>query len=250
MVVTSFFTGLAAFGAVATIGTAASDLESVPIPLAITLAGGIPAYAIRNTPSFPASKYSYEFYLSDPSFTPMDHVSSEIALHNNHTPNLTDHDNGIKWLQIQHKTKNKSRNIQEGKRVMVKTADRKKYHGALKVINKDTIQIKMQRISLNDIERVKKPRLVTGLIGKTFRYFGGALVLGAPVSAEIVTSDPDDGFSQNGRRREYNNILFTQSAIGSGFVALSVPVYNIGARHKSKKWNYRIIQLETNSYSK
>jgi len=82
--------------------------------------------------------------------------------------------------------KTKTRFILEDKKILIMTLDSVKFKGKLKIINKDSIQIKSIVIPINNILIIKKPvnaaRITGNIIGGLFSYIGVAILIDFGVS--------------------------------------------------------------------
>jgi len=82
--------------------------------------------------------------------------------------------------------KTKTRFILEDKKILIMTLDSIKFKGKLKIINKDSIQIKSIVIPINNILIIKKPvnaaRITGNIIGGLFSYIGVAILIDFGVS--------------------------------------------------------------------
>ena len=77
--------------------------------------------------------------------------------------------------------KTKTRFILEDKKILIMTLDSIKFKGKLKIINKDSIQIKSIVIPINNILIIKKPvnaaRITGNIIGGLFSYIGVVILI-------------------------------------------------------------------------
>ena len=102
--------------------------------------------------------------------------------------------------------------------------------GQLAIINKDTISLKGNMIALKDIERIKCPRLIPGIVNTTMAAHGAGLVITAPILAGLNSSG-----------RDQTKLMATQMAVGGALYGLSVAVKNLGRRHKDSRWTYQVV---------
>jgi len=108
--------------------------------------------------------------------------------------------------------KTKTRFILEDKKILIMTLDSVKFKGKLKIINKDSIQIKSIVIPINNILIIKKPinaaRITGNIIGGFVSYVGVAILIdlgveeGGPIFL-LASALSSPFYAMNYVRRKY-----------------------------------------------
>lgn len=118
----------------------------------------------------------------------------------------------------------KTKVYQENKRIKVKTFDGEKFKGKLKIIDVRTIEIDGDQITLDSIKNIQNKPLALEIVNKTLMGLGGIIVIAAFASNSLV------GYF----------LIVAGPTIASPGILFD----NLIGNHKSKKWDYKIIEYE------
>ncbi len=115
--------------------------------------------------------------------------------------------------------------IKEGRRIKIQTTDGQKISGRFSIENSNTILIKNQRITLADIESIKRHPLLLSIFTSGFFIYGGAITagFGIIIGAFIQSS----GF------------LLTIPAAGMIYTGIKSPNFNRKFK-KDRSWTFEL----------
>ncbi len=110
--------------------------------------------------------------------------------------------------------------IKENRRVVIKTADGKKYRGKFKIINTESIRIRKDTIAINSVEKIRIRPIIVNVLSKTLLIIGTtAIVAGAAAGG-------------------YGVLVIPVGVLIDG-VGLILPL--LPYDHLNKNWDYKIV---------
>ena len=130
-------------------------------------------------------------------------------------------------VQVTNNLTGKAIILNENTRVKVKTIEGKKYFGRLKIIDSTSIELKGQKILLNDINVFKRRSVGSSFVSAGLIFIGASAVAMGTI---LILVDIPSAL-----------ILISSGGISTTIGAL-LPDFNNG--HHSNRWKYKIIEKE------
>ena len=144
-------------------------------------------------------------------------------------------------LKLNKRNADKTKTINEGKKIRIITTDKKKINGKFEIIDNKNISIDQDTLTLQEIEIIRKKSTASKIIGGIFTgeglfitYLGSVLLIQSMAEAPIVAVF-------------YIMFGVPITSLGIFVTATGSVILFSGKKYKNNKWIYEIEAIEKNN---